>query len=105
MYTIFDVLEYIPESDMYRHIEIKSKTSIRNKNDDGVYTSLKKDLKQDISFSAYILEKNTILITEHCFAFLNKEYQLNGELDVERLFVMESVQDEVIESGKIETTL
>lgn len=104
--TIFDVLEYVPESDSYRHIEIKSKSSIRNKSTTtGAYTTLKTDLKQDLSFSAYILYKNGISIQEHTIAFLNKAYFLNWELKIDKLFILEPIHDMLISFSEIETTI
>lgn len=105
VYTIFDVLEYMPASDSYRHIEIKSKSSIRNKNNVGVYTSLKTEIRQDISFSSYILEKNDVPIQENCVVFFDKEYCLNRELETDKLFVIESIHDALISPSEIETTI
>lgn len=105
VYTIFDVLEYVPASDSYRHIEIKSKSSIRNKNNVGVYTSLKTDIKEDISFSSYILKKNDIPVQENCIAFLNRDYYLKWKLDTDKLFVIEPINDALISPSEIEITI
>lgn len=103
--TRFDVLEYIQESDTYRHIEIKSKSSIRNKNQAGIYTTLKPDLKQDISFSAYILAKNDIPISEHLMVFLNKGYVLGETIDLNALFVSEKINHELMSETEIESKI
>jgi hypothetical protein len=95
----------MPASDSYRHIEIKSKSSIRNKNNVGVYTTLKTEIRQDISFSSYILEKNDVPIQENCVVFFDKEYCLNGELETDKLFVIESIHDALISPSEIETTI
>jgi hypothetical protein len=99
------VLEYIQESDTYRHIEIKSKSSIRNKNQTGAYTTLKPDLKQDISFSAYILAKNDIPISEHVMVFLNKGYVLDETIDFNALFVSEKINHELMSETEIESKI
>lgn len=102
--TRFDVFEYVQESDTYRHIEIKSKSSIRNKSN-GRYTSLKSDLKYDISFSAYILAKNNVPISEHVMVFLNKAYIFHDVIDVDTLFVSESLNHELMSHAEIESKI
>lgn len=102
--TRFDILEYVSESDKYRHIEIKSKTSIRNKSN-GRYTSLKNDLKYDISFSAYVLAKNNVPISEHVMVFLNKEYIFHDTIDTNALFSSESLNHELMNDVEIESKI
>ena len=73
-FTIFDVLEYVPASDAYRLVEIKSVTGIRNKDKDKNLTTLEGNFWHDLSYSAYILRKNQINITECAFVYLDKAY-------------------------------
>ena len=102
--TRFDILEYVSESDTYRHKEIKSKSNIRNKSN-GRYTSLKNDLKYDISFSAYVLAKNSVPISEHVMVFLNKEYILHDIIDITALFSYESLNHELMSVTEVESKI
>ena len=100
-FTIFDVLEYVPASDAYRLVEIKSVTGIRNKDKDKNLTTLEGNFWHDLSYSAYILRKNQINITECAFVYLDKAYAKQWPFDPAQLTKMEIILDPLMTDAEI----
>lgn len=79
-----DVLKYNPESDSYSIFEIKSTSEIDQK----VHT-------YDLAFQVNLLRKSGLKIDSINLIHLNKEYVRSGELNINLLFKINDLTDEI----------
>ena len=73
----------------YDLIEVKSASSIKDINYD------------DISFQYYVLVNSGVPINHVFIMYLNKEYVRQGDLDLQGLFVLDEITDEVIQKQSL----
>lgn len=86
LYCAVDILKKTPDG--YAIYEVKSATHIKPIN------------ILDVSYQKYVLEKCGINVTGTYLVTLNNKYVLDGELDIQQLFKIEDISDEVAEEIK-----
>ena len=102
LYCAVDILR--KESNGWAIYEVKSST--KHRNDDGSYTDDKEVYIADIAYQKYVLEHCGVTVTGTYLVCLNGDYVFDGSLDLQQLFFISDVSDEVpFESNKIEPTL
>jgi hypothetical protein len=69
-------------------IEVKSSTSVKDEN------------LHDVSFQKLCVEKNGLTVNRSYLAFLNNQYVKHGEIDVNALFTLQDITEEVKEAGE-----
>ncbi len=74
-----DILTYNKKTDSWNLYEVKATNSLEESKD--------KDFIEDASFQVVILQQLGISIENIFIIHLNKEYVLNGELDIKKLFI------------------
>lgn len=93
LYCAVDILR--KDGAGYAIYEVKSSTE----SDKAVYLA-------DVAYQKYVLEKCGIKITGTYLMTLNKEYVLDGNLDISKLFKISNVDDAILtEAGNIEPCL
>ena len=102
LYCAVDILR--KEVNGWAIYEVKSST--KHRNDDGSYTDDKEVYIADIAYQKYVLEHCGVTVTGTYLVCLNGDYVFDGSLDLQQLFFISDVSDEVpFESNKIEPTL
>ncbi len=102
LYCAVDILR--KEGNGWAIYEVKSST--KHRNDDGSYTDDKEVYIADIAYQKYVLEHCGVTVTGTYLVCLNGDYVFDGSLDLQKLFFISDVSDEVpFESNKIEPTL
>ena len=102
LYCAVDILR--KEGNGWAIYEVKSST--KHRNDDGSYTDDKEVYIADIAYQKYVLEHCGVTVTGTYLVCLNGDYVFDGSLDLQQLFFISDVSDEVpFESNKIEPTL
>ncbi|MFC1645491.1 DUF2779 domain-containing protein [Patescibacteria group bacterium] len=87
IFVKIDVLKFNDESESWDLYEVKSGSSIK--------TDLKHNHIKDIAFQKIALDKSGIKVGKSFLVHLNKKYVRNGDLDLEKLFVINDVSDDV----------
>ena len=102
LYCAVDILR--KEGNGWAIYEVKSST--KHRNDDGSYTDDKEVYIADIAYQKYVLEHCGVTVTGTYLVCLNGDYVFDGSLNLQQLFFISDVSDEVpFESNKIEPTL
>jgi len=102
MYCAVDILR--KENGGWAIYEVKSST--KHKKDDGSFTDDKEIYIADIAYQKYVLEQCGVKVTGTYLVCLNGDYVYDGTLDIEQLFYITDVGNEVfVESHQIEPVL
>ncbi|PIZ03449.1 MAG: DUF2779 domain-containing protein [Gammaproteobacteria bacterium CG_4_10_14_0_8_um_filter_38_16] len=83
--------------------DILIRVDILKRNDDDSFdlievkssTSLKKEHISDCAIQAYVLQQCGIKLQRVCVMYLNNQYRRIGELDLEKLFIIEAIDDRI----------
>ncbi len=89
LFAKVDVLEFDKESDKWNLYEIKSSGEVKK---DLFHNHIK-----DITFQKTVLEKSGIEVGKSFLVHLNKEYIRQGDLNLNKLFVLEELSEEISE--------
>lgn len=84
-----DMLSWNPETDLWDIYEVKGTNSLKEGGE--------RDHIDDITFQTSVLKRANVSVGRCFIIHLNKEYILNGELNIEELFVKEDVTGKVLE--------
>ena len=102
LYCAVDILR--KEGNGWAIYEVKSST--KHQKEDGTYTDDKEVYIADIAYQKYVLEHCGVNVTGTYLVCLNGDYVFDGTLDLQQLFFISDVSEEVpFESNKIEPTL
>ncbi|MFP4479126.1 MAG: DUF2779 domain-containing protein [Candidatus Izemoplasmatales bacterium] len=82
LFCSVDVL--VKDKDVYDIYEVKSSTSI------------KKDYLKDIGFQYYVLKEYGLKIRHTYIIYVNKDYIKNGDIDLDKLFIIEEITDKIL---------
>lgn len=96
---LFNHNQFVTRPDIYQHknkslIEVKSTTGVTDEH------------IQDVAFQAWVLRNNDIDLKEIKICHLNRNYNLEGNLDLSQLFSFTDIRNEVLDlQGEVEDAL
>ncbi|MCH7883328.1 DUF2779 domain-containing protein [Patescibacteria group bacterium] len=93
LFAKMDILDFNKETKKWDLYEVKASSEIK--------TDIKHNHVKDLIFQSIVLEDSEVDLGDSYIVYINRKYRRDGDIDINELFILENLSDEVSEQKEL----